>query len=172
MTLGLTTAQFVAAHVAISLVAIIAGLAALPALARGKSPGAVLPLFIWTTVATVVTGFLFPFTGATPAFATGIVTGIVLAISLAARHTGVFGRAAPRVFAVGATASLWLNMFVLVVQAFQKLPALNALAPTGTEPPFLAAQGLVLLGNIGLGIALFRRAGRTLAGAAEKLTQY
>ncbi|WP_404477757.1 hypothetical protein [Novosphingobium sp. BL-52-GroH] len=160
MILGLTIPQFVVLHVAISLIAIASGLVALPRLAAGKPAGVLLPLFIWTTVATVLTGFLFPFIGVTPAFATGIVTSVVLAASLAARHTRAMGSRAPRVFAIAATASLWLNMFVLVVQAFQKLPALHALAPSGTEPPFLAAQGLVLLGNLALGTALFRRAGR------------
>jgi hypothetical protein len=53
---------------------------------------------------------------------------------------------------ITATISLYLNVFVLVVQSFQKVPALKAMAPTQSEPPFKAAQGTVLLLFIVLGI--------------------
>jgi hypothetical protein len=45
---------------------------------------------------------------------------------------------------VTAVAALYLNVFVAIVQAFQKLGPLQALAPTQSEPPFLIAQGVVL----------------------------
>jgi hypothetical protein len=40
--------------------------------------------------------------------------------------------------------ALDFNCFVLVVQSFEKVPALKALAPTQAEPPFAIAQLLVL----------------------------
>jgi uncharacterized membrane protein len=48
------------------------------------------------------------------------------------------------IYVVGAATALYLNVFVLIVQAFLKVPLLNALAPTQTEPPFLITQVVVL----------------------------
>ena len=41
--------------------------------------------------------------------------------------------------------ALYLNVFVGVVQAYEKVPALKALAPTQSEPPFAITQLLVLM---------------------------
>lgn len=151
MILGLDVSQFIALHVAISFAGILTGLVALPALAAGRWFPRWQAVFLATTLATSLTGFLFPFRGFTPAIGTGIVSTIVLAIAYAALYGfGRKGRAAT-VYAVTATAALWLNLFVLVVQSFLKVPALNDLAPTGAEPPFFAAQGAVLLAMVALG---------------------
>ena len=61
------------------------------------------------------------------------------------------------IYIVGAVLALYLNVFVLVVQAFGKLPPLHRLAPTGSEPPFAIAQGLTLVLFIVLGTLAFRR---------------
>ncbi|KTE18880.1 hypothetical protein ATE67_17505 [Sphingopyxis sp. H050] len=160
MILGLTIPQFTALHVLISLVGILAGLIALPAFAWGR----VLPrpnvIFLWFTLLTSLTGFLFPIVAFTPALGVGIVSTLILAVALWAWYARkLAGRAAP-VYAVTATVGLWLNLFVLVVQSFLKVPALNALAPTGTEPPFAAAQGALLILMIGLGYFAFRASRR------------
>jgi hypothetical protein len=55
-----------------------------------------------------------------------------------------------------AVVSLYLNVFVGVFQSFLKLPALNALAPTQSEPPFVVAQFVVLAIFVVLGIAAAR----------------
>ena len=44
-----------------------------------------------------------------------------------------------------------------MVQAFGKLPALHALAPNGSEPPFAIAQGLTLVIFVALGALALRR---------------
>jgi hypothetical protein len=120
--------------------------------------------FLATTVLTSLTGFLFPITTFTPALGTGIISTIVLAVALwAAYGLGRRGRAAT-VYAVSAAAALWLNLFVLVVQSFLKVPGLNVLAPTGTEPPFLIAQAVVLIGMVALGWKAVR-GGRSLQPA-------
>ena len=67
------------------------------------------------------------------------------------------------VYTITAVIALYLNCFVGVVQAFQKIPALHALAPTGTEPPFAIAQGLVL---IAFAVAGFLAVRRPVAGGA------
>ena len=58
---------------------------------------------------------------------------------------------------VGAVLALYLNVFVGVVQAFEKLPFLSRLAPTQSEPPFLVAQLLVMAIFVGLGLGAVRR---------------
>jgi len=163
MIIGLTIPQFTTLHVLISFVGIIAGLIALPAFARGHILPRTNVIFLWFTLLTSLTGFLFPIVAFTPALGTGIVSTVVLAIAFWAWYgRKLAGRAAP-VYAVTATIGLWLNLFVLVVQSFLKVPALNALAPTGTEPPFAAAQGALLILMIGLGYFAFRASRRRSA---------
>lgn len=156
MILGLTIPQFTALHVAISFIGIGTGLVALPALARGRILLRTNAIFLWFTLLTSLTGFLFPIIAFTPALGTGIVSTLVLAVAFWAWYARkLAGRAAP-IYAITATMALWLNLFVLVVQSFLKVPALNALAPTGTEPPFAAAQGVLLIAMAGLGYLTFK----------------
>lgn len=159
MMFGLSLAQVIILHVAISLIGIGTGLWAMIAYARGRG---FLPVsggfFLVTTAATTITGFLFPFAGLTPAVITGLVSTLVLTVAFAARYVATGSGRAETAYAISATAALYLNIFVLVVQMFQKIPALNALAPTGTEPPFLVAQLLALAGHGFLGFVAWRRA--------------
>lgn len=155
MILGMTPLLFV--HVAISLIAIAAGLVVLSALLKGTLARGWTGAFLATTVATSVTGFLFPFNGFTPALGVGVISMIILAAAIAARYAFHLAGAWRGVYVVTAITALYLNVFVLVVQAFQKVAALNALAPTGSEPPFAAAQGVVLLLFIIAGVFSFRR---------------
>jgi hypothetical protein len=99
-----------------------------------------------------VTGFLFPFKGFTPAVGTGIVALVVMAPTLFALYVKKLAGIWCPTYVIGAVISLYLNFFVLIVQAFLKIPALNALAPTQKEPPFAIAQGLALVLFIALGI--------------------
>ena len=48
------------------------------------------------------------------------------------------------VYVIAAIASLYFNVFLLVVQSFVKVSALTALAPTQTEPPFAFTRAVVL----------------------------
>ncbi|MDQ0559041.1 hypothetical protein QO004_000819 [Rhizobium mesoamericanum] len=151
MILGLTISQFTTLHVVLSFIGIASGLVALPAFAAGRWMPRMTALFLATTLATTLTGFLFPITAFTPALGVGIISTVILAVALAALYGhGLKGRARP-VYAIAATAGLYLNLFVLIVQAFLKVPALNDLAPNGNEPPFLIAQGLLLAGAALLG---------------------
>ncbi|MCM2396024.1 hypothetical protein NBH19_07985 [Rhizobium sp. S95] len=145
MILGLTISQFTTLHVFISFVGIISGLIALPAYAAGRWMPRMSALFLATTVATTLTGFLFPITVLTPALIFGIISTVVLTITLAALYGFHLKGRARSVYAITATLALYLNMFVLIVQAFLKVPSLNELAPEGNEPPFLAAQAVLLI---------------------------
>jgi hypothetical protein len=101
-------------------------------------------LFLFTTALTSVTGFLFPIHGFTPALGVGIVACVILVVTLFALYKEHLAGAWRWIYVIGAVASLYLNVFVLVVQSFVKVSALNALAPTQTEPPFAVTQAAVL----------------------------
>jgi magnesium-transporting ATPase (P-type) len=104
-----------------------------------------------TTVATSITGFFFPFNGFTPALALGVLSLMVLLIASLALYRLLLG-AWRRTYAITAVIAVYFNVFVLVVQLFRRAPALNALAPTQSEPPFQIAQLAVLLLFAAIGI--------------------
>ncbi|WP_306456956.1 hypothetical protein [Pararhizobium haloflavum] len=144
-------------HVALSLVGIVAGLAVVAAWLRDHRHERWTDVFLISTLATTVTGFMFPFTGFTPALGVGIVSALVLVVALVARYGFRLSNHWRETFIITSLVALYLNVFVLVVQAFQKIAVLNALAPTGTEQPFALVQGLVLLGFIFVGYLLLSR---------------
>ena len=144
MVFGLTLATYTLGHVLISLVGIGSGLVVLLGLLIGRRLDGWTALFLASTVATSVTGFGFPFDHLLPSHKVGIVSLVVLAVAIVARYPLHLGGAWRRVYVVCAVVALYLNVFVGVVQAFLKVPALNAMAPRQTEPPFVAAQGVVL----------------------------
>jgi hypothetical protein len=152
MTLGLSLETFTVLHVVISFVGILSGFVVVFGLLGGKRLDGLTALFLTTTVLTSVTGFMFPFEKVTPGIKLGIISLIVLAITIAARYAFHLAGAWRVIYAVGATLALYLNVFVLVVQSFEKVPVLHALAPTQSEPPFLFTQLVVLLVFLTLGI--------------------
>ena len=131
-------------HVVISLIGIFAGFVVVYGLLKGKRLDAWTGLFLLMTLLTSVTGFFFPFQGFTPAIAVGIVSLVVLAIATFARYGRKLDRAWRWIYVVTAMLALYLNVFVLIVQLFQKVPALKSLAPTQAEPPFQVAQLVAL----------------------------
>jgi hypothetical protein len=157
MILGMSIETFTLLHVVISLVAIAAGLVVLGGMLSGRRLPALTALFLATTVLTSVTGFLFPITAFTPALAVGALSLALLAAALLSLYVfGLTGAWRP-VYVVTAIAALYLNVFVGVVQAFQKLSFLQPLAPTQSEPPFLIAQAAVLIAFLVAGtLALMR----------------
>jgi hypothetical protein len=152
MILGMSVGAFTLLHVIITLVAIGSGLVAVGGMfASHRLPGTT-ALFLFTTVLTSVTGFLFPFHGFTPALGVGIVSCVILAIALFAFYGKHLVGAWRWIYVITAIASLYLNVFVLVVQSFMKVPALAALAPTQSEPPFAITQVAVLVTFILIGL--------------------
>jgi hypothetical protein len=157
MTFGLSLPAFTEFHVIISLIGIVAGLIFFVALSGGRWLSSWCAVFLAFTILTSVTGFLFPPKPIGPPFIFGVVSLILLAASLLA----VYGRRLTGgwrvVFLVTALLAQWLNMVVLVVQSYQKLPVLHALAPTGGEPVVLASQAVVLLVVLFAGWKTLRR---------------
>ena len=91
-----------------------------------------------------MTGFLFPIHGFTPALGVGIVACLILVVALFALYKEHLVGAWRWIYVITAVGSLYLNVFVLVVQSFVKVSALSGLAPTQTEPPFAITQAAVL----------------------------
>ena len=143
MIFGMDALTFV--HVLLSLIGIVSGFIVLVGMFDSRRQESWTALFLITTVATSATGFLFPFTKLLPSHIVGIISLVVLAIALAARYLFRLKDSWRWIYVVTALMALYLNTFVLVAQAFLKVPALKALAPTGSEPPFLVAQAIVLV---------------------------
>ena len=158
MVLGfISLSLFTNIHVIISLIGIVAGFVALFEMIANKPLGFWNQTFLWTTISTSVTGFGFPFTGVTPGIVVGILSLIVLAVALLALYGRHLGGAWRWIYVLTATIALWFNVFVLVVQSFQKIGFLQALAPTQSEPPFMVAQGAALVLTAGLGALAVRK---------------
>ena len=151
-------------HTLISLVGIFTGFVVLFGLLAGKRLDGWTKWFLITTVLTSVTGFFFPFHGFTPAIALGIISLIVLAVAIFARYPRQLAGHWRWIYVVTAVIALYFNVFVLVVQTFEKIPALHALAPTQTEPPFKLTQLVVLAIFVLLGIIAAIRFRPTPAG--------
>ena len=139
-------------HVIISLIGIFSGLVVLFGLLGGKRLDCWTKWFLITTVLTSVTGFFFPFHGFTPAIGVGIISLLVLAVAIYARYPRQLAGHWRWIYVVSAVVALYFNVFVAVVQAFEKVPSLKAMAPTQTEPPFKLTQLVVLALFVVLGI--------------------
>ncbi len=144
MILGLSTSAFTKLHVIISLVGIFSGLVVLLGLCNGRRLPGWTATFLLTTIATSVTGFFFHSASFGPPHIIGALSLVILAIALLALYGKHLSGAWRWIYIVTAILALYFNAFVGVVQAFQKVAFLRALAPTQKEPPFLIAQLLVL----------------------------
>src|ERR1700704_3772233 len=133
-------AIFTFVHVVLSLVGIFSGFIVLFGLFAAKRLDGWTAIFLVTTLATSVTGFLFPFHRFLPSHAVGIVSLVVLSVAILARYAFHLAGAWRRTYVVSAMMALYLNVFVLIAQAFQKVPALKAMAPTQSGAAFLIAQ--------------------------------
>ena len=140
-------------HTLISLVTIFTGLVVVFGMLGGDRLDGWTKWFLVTAVATTVTGFFFPFHGFRPAIGLGIISLPFLALTIFARYQKHLAGPWRWIYVIGAVICLYFNLFVAVVQAFEKIPALHALAPTQTEPPFKLTQLFVLAIFVLLAIA-------------------
>ena len=157
MIWGMTTSTFTLAHVLLSVLGIGSGVVVMFGLLTGKQLDGWTGPFLATTVATSVTGFGFPIDHLLPSHIVGVISMVVLAVAISARYALHLRGAWRRIYVVCAAVALYLNVFVGVVQAFEKVPALSALAPRQTEPPFVITQLVVLVLFIGLTIVAAKR---------------
>ncbi len=147
MVLGMSLSAFTTLHVVISLIAIVAGLVVMFGMLGSRRMPALTAIFLLFTILTSATGFLFPFTQLLPSHMIAILSLALLAIACVALYAMKLSGAWRPIYVLTALISLYLNVFVLVIQSFLKVPALHALARSvpPSEPPFAVAQGIVLV---------------------------
>jgi len=155
--LGMSLSLFTRVHVAISVIGIASGLVVARGMLAARLLRAVTALFLITTLLTSLTGFLFPFHGVTPGIVIGIISVVLLLAAILALYTFHLAGAWRWIYVVCSIMALWFNVFIFIVQSFEKIPPLHALAPTQTEPPFKIAQLLALAIFIVLGIFAVKR---------------
>jgi hypothetical protein len=156
-SMGFNLDTYTLVHVVLSLIGIGSGLLVVIGLLAGKPLNGLTTLFLTTTVATSVTGYGFPVTHLLPSHVVGAISLVALAFAIYARYSRKLAARWRTTYVVCAVAALYLNVFVLVVQLFLKVPSLHALAPTQSEPPFGIAQVIVLAIFIVLGTLAVRR---------------
>jgi hypothetical protein len=162
MVLGMSLATFTLVHVIISLIAIVAGLIAMFGMLGSKPMPGITAIFLLFTILTNATGFLFPFTQLLPSHMIAILSLVLLAIACIALYAMRLAGVWRPIYVVTALLSLYFNVFVLVIQSFLKVPALQALAPAvPPNPPggpvFAVVQGIVLLFFVLVIIGAWRR---------------
>ena len=159
MVLGMSLANFTMVHVIISLIGIVSGIIVMFGMLGSKRMPGLTAIFLLSTILTSATGFGFPFTQLLPSHMIGILSLVLLAIACIALYAMRLAGPWRWIYVATALASLYLNVFVGVIQAFLKIPTLHALAPSvpPSEPPFAVIQGLVLLFFVIVIIGAWRR---------------
>lgn len=152
-------------HVVISLIAIVSGIVVASGFLTADRHERSTLVYMVTTILTSLTGFLFPFHAVTPAIIVGSLCVLIFIPTALARYKFHLAGVWRSVFIIGAMVLLFFNCLVLIVQSFQKIAALNALAPNGNEPPILAAQAALLVACVLVGYFSIRRFRPTLLGA-------
>ncbi len=144
MILGMSISTVTTVHVLISFVGIGSGVIVVYGLLKSKAFDGATAIYLVSTVLTSLTGFLFPVEHLLPSHVVGIISLVLLAVAIVARYVLRLAGAWRWIYVVCALIAFYLNVFVAVIQSFSKIPALNTLAPTQKEPPFLVAQLAVL----------------------------
>jgi len=159
MVLGMSLANFTLLHVVISLVGVAVGLIAMAGMLASRPLPGWTALFLATTILTSVTGFFFPVEKLLPSHIIGILSLVLLAIACLALYGRKLSGAWRWIYVVTALASLYLNVFVMVIQSFLKIGPLHALAPSvpPSEPPFAIVQGIVLIAFVVAGIFALKK---------------
>jgi hypothetical protein len=157
MILGMSTSTFTVAHVILSLIGIVSGIIVLFGMFSSNRLAGWTALFLATTVLTSVTGFFFPSAHFGAPHVIGVVSLVVLAVAILALYVYRLAGSWRWIYVGSAVLALYLNVFVGVVQAFEKLPLLSRLAPTQSEPPFFVAQLVVMAIFVILGVLAVMR---------------
>jgi len=157
MILGMSLAVFTQFHVALSIFGIGAGFVVVVGMMASRRMPLLTALFLITTAATSITGFMYPYHGVTPGIVFGILSMVVLLIATIARYGGHLAGGWRGTWVITAVIAQFLNFFVLIVQSFEKVPALHALAPTGKEMPLKVAQLAALVVFVVLGVVAYRK---------------
>lgn len=155
MILGMSPLLFL--HVVISLVGIATGFVVMASMLASRRLDGLTATFLATTLLTSLSGFVLPAEHLMPSHVVGIISTVVLAATFFARYARAMAGPWRWIYVVTAVVAQWFNVFVLIAQLFQKVPALHALAPTGSEPPFAVAQLTVLAIHAAIAVLAVRK---------------
>lgn len=126
-------------HTGVSFLALAFGIVAIRSY-FAATPSLWTNVFLVLDIIVVITGFMFPFKGFTPAIGTGIAASIILVLMLIGRFAFDLSGVWRKVYALGLVVNVFFLVLVTIAQSFNKLPPLHELAPNGNEPPFGVAQ--------------------------------
>jgi hypothetical protein len=159
MVLGMSLSMFTTVHVIISLIAIVSGIIVMFGLLGSSRMPGLTAIFLLFTILTSATGFLFPFEHVLPSHIIGTISLVLLAIACIALYGMKLSGSWRWIYVLTALVSLYLNVFVLVIQSFLKIPALTAQAPGNppSGPAFAVIQGIVLLFFVVVIVGAMRR---------------
>jgi hypothetical protein len=149
-------------HVIISLIAIVAGLIVMFKMLGSDRTSGLTAIFLLFTILTSATGFVIPPLlpdKLLPSHVIGILSLVLLAIACIALYGAKLSGMWRWIYVVTALVSLYLNVFVLVIQSFLKVPALSAIAPGNPPagPVFVIVQGIALVFFVVVTIGAVRR---------------
>jgi hypothetical protein len=158
----MSVATLILIHTIISLIAIVAGIVVMFSMLGSKRQDGLTAIFLLFTILTNATGFVIPpllSEKLLPSHMIGILSLVLLAIACIALYVIKLAGPWRWIYVVTALVSLYLNVFVLVIQSFLKVPFLHALAPSvpPAEPPFAIVQGIVLVFFVVMIIGAWRR---------------
>lgn len=153
-------ADFTILHVLISVIALISGIVLTLRFIQGTHSYTARMIFLFSSAANLLTGFLFPFHGVTPAIVIGILNTAILVGTVVASGRRHVSRSWGIAYKVGALALLYFNCLVFIVQSFQKVPFLHTMAPVGNEPPIIISQGVLFVVAMAAGYLCLRRTKR------------
>lgn len=162
---------FTITHVIISLLGIGSGFVVIYGFLTAKRLDSWSAFFLATTILTSVTGFFFPFERFTPGHAIGILSLLALGMAVVSRYPLRMSGGWRITYVVSALISQYFNFAVLIIQSFLKVPALGALAPTQTEPPFVITQLVFLMLFVVVAAASIIRFRPELASEPATLTK-
>jgi hypothetical protein len=150
MILGLSLSTFVLVHVIISVIGIVAGFVVMAGMLGSRPMPGWTAVFLLLTILTSATGFLIPplvSEKLLPSHIIGALSLVLLAVACLALYGQKLSGSWRWIFVLTALLAQYLNVFVLVIQSFLKIPPLHALAPSvpPSEPPFAIVQGVVLV---------------------------
>jgi hypothetical protein len=157
MILGLNVAQFTFLHVFLSLIGIGAGIFVVFGLLSSRSLSILTAAFFVTTIATSLTGFLYPFKGITPGIILGILSMFVLILAIVALYVKSLHGAWRGIYVISVCLAFYFNFFVLIAQSFDKVPVLHSIAPTQSSPGFGFTQAAVLVVFILLTVRAYKK---------------
>ena len=155
--MSLYLSVFTLVHVAISLVAIVTGYLVIYDMLNARESRPVTLTFLVTTVLTSLTGFGFPVNRILPAHVIAVISLVALGVALVGRYVHRLAGKWRAIYVLSAVFAQYLDVFVLIVQGFLKVPALHALAPSQSEPAFALVQGANLLAFVAMGVLAVKR---------------